>query len=238
MADARVEEDEGAVLAFAVTLSRAASGVLTVDYATADGFGLAFKTDTLWVGTATDGVDGPAGRLAATEAAVTRLRTALEGSRSFLLAGRMSLAPSVEVGLRHDGGDAETGAGMDIGGGLVVSDSATGLSVDLRVRMLLVHQAEGFRERGMALSLSYNPTPSTPLGFAARRRRPTSPVCTWTRPVIPRCSFCINEKTAIQALDVRTGEVQGKTTAGTRARTSWASSGKWSPPMHSTRRST
>ena len=94
--------------------------------------------------------------------------TALEGSRGFLLAGRMSLAPSVEVGLRHDGGDAETGAGMDIGGGLVVSDSATGLSVDLRVRMLLVHQAEGFRERGMTLSLSYNPTPSTPLGFVAR----------------------------------------------------------------------
>ena len=37
VADARVEEDAGAVLAFAVTLSRAASGVLTVDYATADG---------------------------------------------------------------------------------------------------------------------------------------------------------------------------------------------------------
>ena len=31
-----------------------------------------------------------------------------------------------------------------------------------------MHQAEGFRERGVALSLSYNPTPSTPLGFVAR----------------------------------------------------------------------
>ena len=70
--------------------------------------------------------------------------------------------------MRHDGGDAETGAGMDVGGGLVVSDSSTGLAVDLRVRMLVMHQAEGFRERGMALSLSYNPTPSTPLGFVAR----------------------------------------------------------------------
>ena len=36
-ADARVEEDAGAVLAFAVTLSRAASRTLTVDYATSDG---------------------------------------------------------------------------------------------------------------------------------------------------------------------------------------------------------
>ena len=84
------------------------------------------------------------------------------------LAGRLSLRPSVEVGLRHDGGDAETGAGMDVGGGLVVSDASTGLAVDLRVRMLVMHQAEGFRERGMAVSLSYNPTPSTPLGFVAR----------------------------------------------------------------------
>ena len=37
VADAHVEEDAGAVLAFAVTLSRAASGTLTVDYATSDG---------------------------------------------------------------------------------------------------------------------------------------------------------------------------------------------------------
>ena len=134
----------------------------------AGGFALAFKADALWVGTATDGVDGPAGRLAATEAAVTRFRTGLEGSRAYTLAGRLSLTPSVEVGLRHDGGDAETGAGMDVGAGLIVSDASTGLAVDVRVRTLLVHQAEGFRERGVAVSLSYNPTPSTPLGFVAR----------------------------------------------------------------------
>ena len=134
----------------------------------AGGFALAFKADALWVGTATDGVDGPAGRLAATAAAVTRYRTGLEGSRAYTLAGRVSLTPSVEVGLRHDGGDAETGAGMDVGAGLIVSDASTGLTVDVRVRTLLVHQAEGFRERGMSVSLSYNPTPSTPLGFVAR----------------------------------------------------------------------
>ena len=134
----------------------------------AGGFALAFKADALWVGTATDGVDGAAGRLQATEAAVTRFRTGLEGSRAYTLAGRLSLTPSVEVGLRHDGGDAETGAGMDVGAGLIVSDASTGLAVDVRVRTLLVHQAEGFQERGVAVSLSYNPTPSTPLGFVAR----------------------------------------------------------------------
>ena len=134
----------------------------------AGGFALAVKADALWVGTAIDGVDGPAGRLAATEAAVTRVRTGLEGSRAYTLAGRLSLTPSVEVGLRHDGGDAETGAGLDLGTGLVVSDAGTGLAVEVRVRTLLVHQAEGFAERGVALSLSYTPTPSSPLGVTAR----------------------------------------------------------------------
>ena len=92
----------------------------------------------------------------------------MEGSRAYTLGGRLSLTPSVEVGLRHDGGDAETGAGMDVGAGLIVSDAGTGLAVDVRVRTLLVHQDENFSERGVAVSLSYNPTPSTPLGFTVR----------------------------------------------------------------------
>ena len=72
----------------------------------------------------------------------------------------MSLTPSVEVGLRHDGG-------MDVGAGLIVSDTSIGLAVDVRVRMLLVHQAEGFRERGLSIAVSYAPTPSTSLGVRA-----------------------------------------------------------------------
>ncbi len=131
------------------------------------GFGLAFKADALWVGTSVEGVNGPAGRLAATAATVSRVRTALEGSRGFALRGRLSLTPSVEVGLRHDAGDAETGAGMDVGAGLIASDAATGLAVDVRVRTLLVHQDAGFRERGVSISLSYNPTPAPPLGMTA-----------------------------------------------------------------------
>ena len=133
-----------------------------------NGFGLAFKADALWVGTRSDGVEAPGGRLTATAAAVTRFRTGLEGSRNYTLGGRLSLRPTVEVGLRQDGGDAETGAGIDVGGGLVVADASTGLAIDMRVRTLLVHQAEGFSERGVSVSVSYNPRPSTPLGFVGR----------------------------------------------------------------------
>ena len=63
------------------------------------------------------------------------MRTALEGSRGLSIGGgRMSLTPTVEVGLRRDGGDAETGAGLDVGGGLAFTDTVTGLSLDVRVR--------------------------------------------------------------------------------------------------------
>ena len=79
---------------------------------------------------------------------MTRFRTGLEGSRDYTLADPLSLRPSVEVGLRHDAGDAETGAGMDVGGGLVVSDAGTGLSVDARVRTLLVHQVRSVLRAG------------------------------------------------------------------------------------------
>ena len=133
-----------------------------------EGFGLAFKADALWVGTRTDESNGPGGHLRGTSAAVNRLRTALEGSQSMELGRRMALTPSVEVGIRQDGGDAETGTGMDVGAGLVFADAVTGLSVDVRVRTLVVHQAEGYAERGVSISVSYNPTASTPLGFTGR----------------------------------------------------------------------
>ena len=134
------------------------------------GFALAFKADALRVGAgSSELLDGPTGRLSASEAGVTRVRTALAGSRGFTLGGgRLSLRPSVEVGLRRDGGDAETGAGMDVGGGLSFTDTVTGLSLDVRVRTLVVHQADGFTERGMSLSLGWDPTPSSPLGLTAR----------------------------------------------------------------------
>ena len=134
----------------------------------AGGFGLAFRADALWVGAATDLLDGPTGRLNASEAGVTRVRTALEGSRGFTMGGRLSLTPTVEVGLRRDSGDAETGAGLDVGGGLAFTDKVTGLSLDVRVRTLVVHQAEGFRDRGMSVSLGWDPTPSSPLGLTAK----------------------------------------------------------------------
>ena len=132
------------------------------------GFALAFKADALWVGTQTDAASGASGNLGPTRAAVTRLRTAIEGSKSTMIGTRIAFTPSVELGIRQDGGDAEVGRGLDIGVGLVLADGGTGLAMDVRLRRLLVHEAAGFAESGMSVSVSYDPTPSTPLGLRAR----------------------------------------------------------------------
>ena len=66
--------------------------------------------------------------------------------------------------MRHDGGDAETGFGIDFGGGIAWSDPKSGLGAELRGRGLLTHDARGFRERGFSGSLAWDPTPSSQSG--------------------------------------------------------------------------
>ena len=109
---------------------------------------------------------GAAGDLEASQADVTRVRVALEGSRPFGLGGNAVLTPSLELGVRHDGGDAETGFGADIGAGLVLSDPARGISAEVRARGLLTHEAEGMRERGLSGTLAFDPAPDTERGLS------------------------------------------------------------------------
>ncbi len=133
-----------------------------------DGLALAAKTDALIVQTASDAARGPdGGHLAAARATVTRLRLGLEGSQSISLGEGATLTPSVEVGVRHDGGDAETGFGIDFGGGIAWSDPEGGLSAELRGHALLTHEADGFQERGVSASLAWDPKPSSALGPTA-----------------------------------------------------------------------
>ena len=104
------------------------------------------------------------GALAETESDVSRLRLGLEAVRSFLLEDDASLAPMVEVALRQDGGDAETGFGLDLGAGLDWSAPRQGIRAELEGRVLLYHAAEGFQASGIAASLEWDPTPSTERG--------------------------------------------------------------------------
>ena len=127
---------------------------------------LAAKSDAFAVRTSTDAVSGSGGHLEASQADVTRVRLALEGTRPFGLGGDAVLTPSLEVGVRHDGGDAETGFGADIGAGIALSDPARGLSAEVRARGLLTHEAQGMRERGLSGTLAFDLSPETERGLS------------------------------------------------------------------------
>ena len=96
------------------------------------------------VHTASDAVSGAGGNLAAAKAEVTRLRLGLEGSRPFRLADGSVLTPSAEIGLRRDGGDAETGFGAEIGAGIAWTNPERGLGAELRGAQAAVPRSRRF----------------------------------------------------------------------------------------------
>ncbi|MCY4501134.1 MAG: hypothetical protein OXE57_06195, partial [Alphaproteobacteria bacterium] len=143
----------------------ARGALLTQDEA--GGMDLALKADAMFVTTESERAAGSA----ATTADASRLRLVLEGGRSFAVSKTATLRPSLELGVRHDGGDAETGAGVEIGGGVSYTDAASGLSLEAKARMLVAHADSDYEElgasatarldpgeRGRGLSFSFSPT--------------------------------------------------------------------------------
>ncbi len=120
----------------------------------AGGFGLAMKSDLLWVATGSDAVAG----LASADGGVTRLRFILEADRMFRVHDGVTLSPGGEVGLRRDGGDAETGTGVE--GGARLRLVVGPLTVEGTVRGLLVHQERGYRKWGASGSILLVPVAS------------------------------------------------------------------------------
>ena len=115
------------------------------------GVALALRSDALWVQTASAAVTG----LAESEADVSRVRLILEASRPFALGGG-SFVPSLELGVRHDGGDAERGSGVEAGGSLRYA-SAWGLSIEASLRGLLAHEDRDYGEWGVSGALRFEP---------------------------------------------------------------------------------
>ena len=121
------------------------------------GYDLAVKADAFVVRMSSDAASGEAGNLAAVTGDASRLRLLLEGSRGFELGPGRVLTPSLEAGLRHDGGDAETGAGLELGAGLRYADPARGLTMEAKARGLIAHEDSGFEEWGLGGSIRLDP---------------------------------------------------------------------------------
>ena len=145
------------------TMEMAAAGARGVLLSAPESGGveLAVRTDAQFVRMTSEAATGSAGgNLAATEGDTSRLRLMLEGSRGFALEGGGALTPSLEVGLRHDGGDAETGTGIELGGGLSYTDPGTGLTVDAKARGLVAHEDTDYAEWGASGSVRIEPDAS------------------------------------------------------------------------------
>ena len=117
------------------------------------GFELATRTDAMLTRTSSDAVAG----MASADAEAHRLRLVLEGSRGFAWAEGRRLTPTMEVGLRHDWGDAETGFGLELGGRVQYADPALGLTIEAAVRGLLAHEDDDYQEWGASGSLRLAP---------------------------------------------------------------------------------
>ncbi|MCY4670172.1 MAG: hypothetical protein OXC29_19570, partial [Rhodococcus sp.] len=128
-------------------------------------YDVALKSDAFLVRTDADAAVQPT-----LETMTSRLRLLLEGGRPVELdSGRMT--PSLEVGMRHDGGDAETGLGLEVGGSLGYIHSQQGVALQATARRLLVHQATGYEEWGVGGSLNIDPGA---LGRGPSLRMPSS----------------------------------------------------------------
>ena len=154
--------DQGASRSANIQMSMAAVGLDGVLLGGGgDGLTVRSSADALLLGISSDEEEGLVGY----HGEVSRLRFALEASRPFAVPQSSALlTPSLEVGIRQDGGAAETGFGVDLAAGVLWSDPLPGVDVELRGHALLTHGDESFQEQGVALSLLWDPKPSSSLG--------------------------------------------------------------------------
>ena len=118
------------------------------------GIELNVKSDAMWVGTKSEDTS----ELAPTEGDVTRLRLILQGERTFEADNGARFTPNAEVGLRHDGGDAETGTGVEIGAGLRYSVGA--VTIEAQARTLVAHEDSDYQEWGASGAIRVTPSPT------------------------------------------------------------------------------
>ena len=136
------EQDTEAAIAMAMG-ALGGRGVLVPPTA-GSGASLAVTADglALWIGSQ------EVETLPAVTADVQRLRLMLEGSVAALRGPAGVLTPTLRMGARYDGGAAETGTGLEVGGGLRYAYPAWGLTAAVSGRVLVVHEERGYEQWG------------------------------------------------------------------------------------------
>ena len=164
LGELRLAPSGGAALETETGLLAGAAGVRAtlLPAAATGGLALGLNADVLLLRATSEEAPG----LAAEAADVNRVRLGLEGLYTVALGASAQLTPSLEVGIRRDGGDAETGFGIDAGAGLRYTHLGLGLSLGLSGHALLVHETAQVAEWGASGWLAWDPNPASELGPA------------------------------------------------------------------------
>ena len=88
-----------------------------------------------------------------------RIRMGVEAAHTTELENGAALVSFVEVAGRFDGGEDEDDVGIEISPGFFVSDPSKGFGVEVRGRLLALHSAENYEERGLSMTASLSPRP-------------------------------------------------------------------------------
>lgn len=97
------------------------------------------------------------GSLENTKLNASRYRVMFEGLYTKKLASNAVLTPSIEAGLRHDGGDGTTGSGFEFGAGLGYSVGR--LAVNLNSQSLLTHSdADEYQDWSVSGTVALRPS--------------------------------------------------------------------------------
>ena len=95
----------------------------------------------------------------------TRLRALVSGEQQRELENGGTLTPSLEVGMRYDGGDGITSAGIELGGGLRYANPDGNLSMAGNIRALLAGE---YDELGVDFTVQLAPGSGRGLSFSLR----------------------------------------------------------------------
>ena len=135
-----------------IDMMMAAAGVRgqILEVGAGDALDMAVRTDALWLRTTSDRTRG----LEPAEADVRRLRLLIDAGRGFTM-GAGTLTPTLEAGIRHDSGDAEEGAGVEVGAGLAYQ--GRGITLEGKVRTLVAHDEDAYEEWGASFAVRVDP---------------------------------------------------------------------------------
>ena len=86
------------------------------------------------------------------EAGVRRVRTGVEVTLALDGPGGLQVAPFGAVSTRHDGGAGQTGVGLEVAGGVRMTGGR--VRVEAQGRMLALHTATDYQERGVSVTAS------------------------------------------------------------------------------------